>query len=243
MSRTRVVFNGHELTRHFVVSDLRNRLLPRNIETRKVPGMDGAMFAGVTLGTRVINMTLTAIANTMEERAEATRTLAKILSVDEPAPLMLSIDGGNYYLAMPNSDVEGIIYQNATSYDVSFHALDPVAYGAERLVTVPSGGSVSFRVDGTYRTTPRIEAPSAANGSLGYWRVALDDGSYVMATIPSGVSTAEVVADCGKRTLKVNGSTTLLAPAADWIGLEPGTHTLTMHGTGAATVTFRERWL
>ena len=71
----------------------------------------------------------------------------------------------------------------------------------------------------------------------------MEDGSYLLATIPSGVTTAPVIADCELRTLKVNGSTALLVPAADWLVFEPGQHTLEMAGTGAATVVYRERWL
>ena len=241
--RTRVLFNGYELSRHFIVSDLRNALLPRSIKTVDVPGRDGTVFTGSTLSERTIGMTLTVLDRTAEGRQAAARTLAAILAVDEPKPLSLSIDGGLWYMAMPNATEDGRRYRNATSYDVTFVCPDPVAYGPEKLVTVPSGGSVTFTVDGTYPAMPTISASSAANGGGGFWRVRLEDGSYVIATIPAGVASAPVLADCAKRVLRVNDSVALLDPEADWLVLEPGEHTLEMTGTGAAVVTFNERWL
>ena len=88
-----------------------------------------------------------------------------------------------------------------------------------------------------------MSASAAKNGNGGFWRLALEDGTYLLATIPTGVTSAPVVVDCGERTLTVNGNVSLLAPEADWLLLAPGAHTLTMTGTGAATVTYNERWL
>lgn len=243
MRRTQVIFNGFDLTRHYHVSNLGVSLLPRSIKTVEVPGRDGVLCMGATTAARTITMTLTVMAKAIEDRQAASRMLAAILDVDEPKPLALSIDNGLYYMAIPNADAEGNRYRNATSFEVSFLVPDAAAYGAEKTVTVPSGGSVTFEVGGTYPTMPVVSAPSAKNGSGGYWRLRMEDGSYLLATIPSGVSTAPVIADCERRTLSVNGSTALLVPDADWLVFEPGEHTIEMTGTGAATVTFCERWL
>ena len=241
--RTKVFFDGYELTHLFIVSDLKNSLLPRSVNTVEVPGRDGSLFTGTTLAARTIGLTLTVRDRTNEGRQLAARALAAILAVDEPKPLEISIDGGLYYLAIPNAGSDGHRFKNATRYEVSFVCPDPVAYGNEKIVTVPSGGSVTFEVSGTYPTMPTISAAAAANGSGGFWRIRLEDGSYFLATIPSGVQTAPVIADCARRTLKVNNTTALLTPEADWLVFEPGEHTLEMTGTGAAIVTFNERWL
>lgn len=243
MSRTRVMFNGFELTRDYYVSDLRTSLLPRTIGTQDVPSRDGVLFTGARLAQRSIALTLTIVSKSIERRQAAARYLASLLAVNEPKPLQISIDDGLYYMAIPQSSDDATRWVNATSFDVVFECPDPVAYGIERVVTVPSGGSVTFEVGGTYPTMPFVSASAAANGSGGSWRITKEDGSYIMATIPNGINTAPVVADCSARTLKVNGSTAMLVPQADWLVLEPGEHTLTMTGTGAATVTFNERWL
>ena len=241
--RTRVMFDGHELSRDYYVSDLRDPLLTRTIGVQDVPGRDGSIFTGVKLAPKTISLRFTAVNKSMEARRAAGRRLAALLAVREPRPLQISIDDGLYYMAIPQSSDDAAQWANATSFEVVFECPNPVAYGAERVITVPSGGSVTFEVGGTHQTMPVVSASAAANGSGGYWCITKEDGSYIMATIPNGVNTAPVVADCSARTLKVNGSTAMLVPQADWLVLEPGEHTLTMTGTGAATVTFNERWL
>lgn len=244
MSRTTVTFDGHALTDDYRVSDLQVSLLPRSIGTAKVPGRDGTIFTGANLEEKTITLTLTALGRDVRDRQEAGRALASILAVGEPRPLALSIDGGLYYMAIPSSKGDISRFMNADRFEVEFTVPDPVMHGASRTVTVPSGGSVTFQVGGTYPTMPVISAPQAANNSsIHAWRLRLDNDSYVIATIPSGVSSAPVIADCAQRTLRVNGTVTLLRPEADWLVLEPGSHTLAMTGTGEATVTFEERWL
>lgn len=243
MSRPTVTFNGTTLTNSYTVSDLRRSLLPRNLGSETVPGADGALFTGATIGTRTVTMTLTVRAATAAARETAARTLASTLDVDEPKPLSISIDGGLYLMAMPESGGDADRYRHATSFQVTFTAFDPVMYGEERTYTVPSGGSVSVTVAGTYPTMPTITAASAVrNSTLGQWRITLDNGDYLAATLPTANATA-VTADCAKRVLTVAGNVALMPPDGDWLVLTPGTHTLTMSGTGAATVKFRERWL
>ena len=243
MSRTTVTFNGHELTQDYYVSNLRTSLLPRTVGLQEVPGFNGMLYTGAKLTERSIVLTLTAVSKNIVARQAAARNLAALLAVDEPKPLQISIDGGLYYMAIPQSSDDAVRWVNATSFDVVFECPDPIAYGTEQIVTVPSGGSVTFDVGGTYPAMPVVSASAAQNGQDGFWRLALDDGSYLLATIPAGVTSSPVVADCGERTLMVNGSVSLLAPEADWLSLAPGAHTLTMTGAGAATVTYNERWL
>ena len=243
MSRTQVWFDGVELTSLFLVSNLQQPLLPRKIVTSDVPGKDGELFLGASLATRTIKLTLTVRDRSITGLQEAARQLAAILNVSEPKPLRLSIDGGLYYMAVPNAKADGARYLHAIRYDVEFLLSDPVAYGDTQSVTVPSGGSVTFDVDGTYPTLPTITASAARNGSGGDWRITREDGAYVSATIPSGVMSAPVVIDCAERVLRVNSNVVVLPLEADWLVLEPGEHTLTMTGTGAATVEWTERWV
>ncbi len=238
--RTIVTFDGQSLTDLFYVSDLQAPLLPRDIATTDVPGRDGTIVTGAPLSARTIRLRLTVRGRTIEDRRAAERTLAGILAVDEPKPLAMSIDGGLYWLAVPNASSNGERFLNADRFDVEFLCADPVAYGEERTVTVPSGGSVTFDVGGTYPTTPVVSAP-AAKPSGGVWGL-LDSYDSTQLTVQLA-GTRAVVADCGRRVLTVAGATTLLVPTSDWLVLAPGRHTLTMTGTGAATLTYRERWL
>ena len=243
MSRTKVYFDGYELTSLCRVSNLREPLLTRRVDTIDVPGRDGSLLTGVSLGERSQTVTISLMGRNIEERRAAGRTLAKILAVKDARPFALSIDRGLYHMAIPIADTDGLIAGNATQYDVTFRCLDPVAYGEERTVTVPSGGSVSFLVGGSYPTMPMVSVAAAANAANGYWRLSLDDGEYLQTKIPSGVSTAPVEFDCAGRVLKVSGDVKMLYKLANWLVLEPGRHTLTMTGSGDAVVKFVERWL
>ena len=249
--RTRVMFDGHELTRDYHVSDLGMPLLPRDVGTQDVPGRDGDVFTGVRLTQRTINLVLTAVAKNIEQRQAAGRRLAALLATKEPKPLQISIDDGIYYLAVPSSADDAIRYMSATSFPVEFVCPDPVAYGLERTVTVPAGGSVTFEVGGTYPARPVVSTLITEGGGTREWKLTLEDGTYLLysSTYPStsGIWQTQLVADCDARTLKANGATTLLVPSADWLVLTPGEHTLTLSGNAgnlsSAEVTFIERWL
>lgn len=241
--RSAVMWDGEELGAGWTfVSDRREQLLPTDVATVDVPGRDGALFGGVTRAVRQVTLALYVL-GPVGERAPHVRELAARLAVDGPRPLMFSDEAPLWRMAVPNAESESEVYYDAEGYtDVEFVCPDPWLYGEERSVTVPSGGSVTFTVGGTAPTWPTITA-SATGSSQGAWILRLDDSSKgIYAAIASGV-TRPVVADCDARTLTVNDATSMLAPSYDWPELTPGTHTLAMtQGTGAATVTWTERW-
>lgn len=241
--RSTVMWDGEELGAGWTfVSDRREQLLPTDVATIDVPGRDGALFGGVTRAVRQVTLALH-VMGPFGERAPHVRELAARLAVDGPRPLMFSDEAPLWRMAVPNAESDSEVYFDAEGYtDVEFVCPDPWLYGEERSVTVPSGGSVTFTVGGTAPTWPTITA-SATGSSQGTWILRLDDSSKgVYASIASGV-TRPIVADCDARTLAVNDATSMLAPSYDWPELTPGTHTLAMTaGTGAATVTWTERW-
>lgn len=241
--RTQVWFDGTELTQMAVVSGWDTQLLPRESSAVTVPGMDGAIFTGARLAERQVTVRMALVGHGAAQRRAEARDIAAALMTERPARLSASVDGGLYYMAVATSTPDMTRMVGGLAFDVTFTCPDPVAYGEARTVTVPSGGSVTFTVGGSYPTMPTVSAPAAANGAGGFWQLALEDGTHLDATIPEGLATAAVTADCQGRVLTVNGDVALLQPAADWLRLEPGMHTLTMAGTGAATVAFDERWL
>ena len=246
--RTRVMFDGHELTADYYVSNLRTSLLPRTIGTKEVSGRDGAVFTGVKLAQRTITLTLTAVGKSVEERHAAARRLAALLAVSEPRPLQISIDDGLYYMAVPQSSSDATRWVNAISFEVTFACPDPVAYGMERTVIVPAGGSATFFVGGTYQTMPHVLTEMGVTGNNKTWNLALEDGSYLYYKAPnSSVSRVHTLSfDCEDRVFRANGVVSRLVLGADWLVFEPGEHTLDMGGTSVlydAEVTFTERWL
>ena len=243
MSRTVVTFNGTDLTALYAVSDLRTSLLPRDVSTQSVSGRDGEIFTGIRHASRTITLTFTVLDSSITARQQAARVLAATLAVDEPKPLSISIDSGLYYLAIPSSDGDAARFYNANQFDVTFLCADPIAYGESKSVEVPSGGSLTFTVGGTYPTKPVITGPSVVrNSSLGGWRLRLDSRDYVLVPISSGTARSLSI-DCVNRVVLLAGAVSVLSPDSDWLVFEPGEHTLVMTGTGKATVTYKERWV
>lgn len=262
MSRTVVTFNGHDLTQDYYVSDLRNSLLPKTVETQDVPGSDGALFKGSHLGPRTITLTLTAMGSVIEDRQEAARTLAGWLNVDEPKPLAISIDGGIYYLAIPTSENDATRYMNATSFEVEFICPDPVAYGDDFEDAFFAPSELTFDVGGNYPTMPLITSGGGVyiSSDDAIIRIALEDGTYLAYNPPYGGSGGEQERhyfqfDCAARIVRDEalGSRQWIQvpmlPDADWLVLKPGTHTLSVDGCVNCVldteffVGFSERWL
>lgn len=242
--RTNVVFDGFNLSDAFDITDLSRPDSEFEAETQEVPGMDGTMLTGARLGTVTIEMTLTAIGKTKAERVEAMHALTALLNrTDDPRRLEFTDEGGLYRLAVPISGGSRKGYFNAESKHVVFLIPDPVLYGAERSATIPSGGSASIHIGGTYAAKPRITAAAAVRASNGLWGIRLDDGDYSNVSVPTSAASA-VLIDAGTREVRVSGNPAMITLASDWLELTPGEHKLEMtQGTGAATVTWRERWL
>lgn len=246
-----LTFDGHDFSNTFVVGNIEQHAAnPRavTIET----GADGAAFSGLVLDPLQITATLYLLGGGFdnnsdttaeEERRAAIRTLASWLNVDSPKQLSIGDDQGLYYLAVPNGQVPLVRYINASSVQVSFLAIDPVAYGEEHTVTVPSGSSVTFTVDGSYPTRPRITASAVRNSTALVWGLRLDGGDFLHVATGSS-SSRNVSIDCDARTLTIANSTSLPTLDSDWLEFTPGQHTLAMdYGTGAATVKYVDRWL
>lgn len=238
------IFNGYDLSRRFAVGNLERRLASFANDYETVPGRPGAVHLNTAPALVVIALRLTHVGGGRRERHEALVELAAALAVDSPAPLALSVDEGLYYMASPDGDIDIERYMHADSMVVQFLALDPVRYGEQQSATVPSGGSVTFRVGGTYRTAPLISATAAVrNASSGVWGIRLDEGDFVHVATGSAAARA-VAIDNAARTATVTGSVVVPTLDSDWLELEPGEHTLRNdQGTGAATVTWVERWL
>lgn len=243
-----VIFDGHDFSSEFVVGNIEQQVSnfrPNFVER----GGNGTAFNGMEFGELTFTVTLYLMDCNggglpgEDVRRAKMRTLASWLRVDSPRKLEIGDDQGLYYMAVPSGEAPLSRYVNASRVEVTFVAVDPVAYGAERTVTVPSGGSVDFIVGGTYPTRPTIGADAVRSASSLVWGLNLDGGDSIRVATGSS-SSRRVDIDCGARTLVLNGSVALPTLDSDWLEFEPGEHTLTMdNGSGTTTVRYFERWL
>jgi predicted phage tail component-like protein len=243
--RPKVTFDGVDLTEDYVVSDLRRPLLPRDVTLVDVPGTDGQRFVSAPLASSELTLTLTVRSELrgtagLRARSAAARRLAAILNVSEPKVLHIDADEGLHYMAIPRSDADLTRYVNAERYEVTFVLPDPALIGMSRVLSLTSGGTTQVTVGGTLPCLPRVTVSGAAAGSGGYWRLRLDGGDYLQ--VPLTQASNSVTFDCAERTLEVNGVAKAMPPAADWLALEPGDHSLVMTGTGTAQLRWAERW-
>lgn len=242
--RTQVIFDGVNLSDQFEITDVSRPDPELEAETRDVPGMDGVIIAGANLSSTTIEMTLTAVGKTKAERTEAMHALTALLNqTDELRKLVFTDEGGLYRMALPISGGSRKGWFNAESKHVVFSVPDPVLFGAERSATIPSGGTASIHVGGTYKTRPRITASAASRASNGIWGIRLDGGEYSNVAIPTSTASS-VIIDAATREVRIAGSPAMITLSSDWLELEPGEHTLAMtQGTGAAVIEWQERWL
>lgn len=238
-----MIFDGHDLNSLFVVSRPTFETFAPNRSFQDVLGRDGTVYMGGSLIGGNISVKLSVIRKTPAQRREDLSTLFMWLDVDEPKWLVMDDQPGISYKAIPSGDMPIDSFTNADSVVVNFRLLEAAAYGDTVTVTVPSGGSLTFTVGGTYPTKPTITASAARDGSSQVWGLKLDNGAFLHVATGSA-SARDVVLDCENRTLTIQGAVALLTLDSDWFELAPGTHTLVMDkGTGAATVTYKERWL
>lgn len=237
-----LMFDGHELGELLAHGEPSISILNSVPSYASAQPVDGRAVKGVKKDAGTVSFTVV-VEGTAHERRDKLSTLGMWLDVDGPRRLVLPDTPDRYYMAVPEGRIDLKRFYAAESGMLSFTVVEPAAYGDEHSVTVPSGGSVIFNVDGTYRAAPVITANAVRSSSSLVWGLRLDEGDYLHIATGSASARA-IVADCGERTMSVNGSVAIPTLDSDWLELEPGVHTLRMdNGTGAATVTWRDRWL
>jgi predicted phage tail component-like protein len=238
------VFDGVDYSSLIDVASIEMPALPTAAaDLRTATGRDGALLAGNPLEPMTIKVKARLAVDSIDPRdiQRAWALVAAGMRTDGPRQLNLTSD---VYRMAVLTDAVPLDYASYSAIaELTFVCPDPVAYGDERTVTVPSGGSATFEVGGTYPAMPAIAASAVRDGSSHVWGIRLDDGDFVHVATGSA-SARNVAVDCAKRTCTVQGTPSMITTDSDWLVLEPGTHTLAMdNGTGAATVTFVERWL
>ena len=239
-----VVLGGVTLTSSYVVEGV-VRPLPTPVPSYEaVAGSDRNVILDVRFEPPTISFTIIATDKTASQRRTMARDLAAILLSKQPVTLSFSGDGGKYYRGVVSDELEMREFVRCGLLPVSFLCDSAAMYGTTRTVTVPSGGTASVTVGGTYPTRPSVVCESAVrNSSSLVWGLKLDDQKFVHVMTGSS-SSRRVEFDCEARVCKVSNSLTLPTLDSDWLELTPGSHTLKNdQGSGSCVVTFTERHL
>lgn len=233
-----VVFGGVDLSKRFTCL-VKSRPMPSfNPRTQQVSGSDRYTPMGAEILPEQITVRLVCGYAPEDERREIARWLGGVLYSKEPKRLSLSSDRGLWHTATlaKGADFRELV---STGYvEVTFQPMESWLYGEEHSVTVPSGGSASFKSDGSYPTAPKIVAASASGTT---WGLRLDDGDFVHVPLSS---TSRVEIDCDKRTCLVGNSVSVPTLDSDWLQFSAGSHTIRNDiGSGACVVMWIDRWL
>ncbi len=236
-------FGDVVLTDFWTVSDVDRPAVPREVSTENPAGSDGALLLAVRYGSYTVSFSLWTHVPYMQQ-TEQLAQIAHAFDVERPARLWFSDDHDRYRLALPNGAPEVTRHIDAACVKMSLLVPEPALYGCHASVQVPSGGSVTFLVGGTYPTCPKVTAASAVRAAAsGVWGVRLDEGDVLKVPLASSAAW-KVELGCKERECRVAGSPALPTLDSDWFELKPGTHTITnFQGTGACTVEWDERWL
>lgn len=237
-----LVYDGHDFSTLFVWGDPQITILNAKPDTREVSGRNGAALVGMTYDVSTVAFTIAALGDA-ETRRVALSTLGGWLMVDEPKPLYLPDTPDRYYLAVPSGGLKLTRGIGGELAQVTFKLTDPVAYGDSKTASLSSGGSATINVNGTAPTYLNVTANAAVrNGSALVWGVQVDSGDYVHVATGSG-SSRKVEIYSEDRICKVANALALPTLDSDWLKVEPGSHTVAMdYGTGAATLSWVERW-
>jgi predicted phage tail component-like protein len=241
--REEVTFNGIKFSDYFDVINVDRPNAAVTSETKTVAGRDGAILVGSTLGTVTITVTVMLKDPLSHTRRARMREVWQLLYTDDARPLEFSEDDGLYYMAKLDGEMPVTEHIRSGGININFTAFDPILYGKRNSVTVPSGSSVSFYVDGSYGTYPTISGSVSGSSQTGnLWGIRLDGGDFIH--MPMGNTTQKSVEiDCATRVCKVAGAVTLPTMDSDWLCLRAGQHTIVNDvGSGACTVTWDERW-
>lgn len=215
-------------------------------ETLDIAGRDGTLLREITYESRTITLECRAFEKTWEDFETLRDVLVTYLMTHGEMKLIVRTHPDEYYIAYLQSITEGDrIGGTGIGYlELTFVASDPWRYGAERSVTVPSGGSATFLVNGNLPATASVTASAAVRSSGStVWGVRFDEQDFVHIATGSSSSRA-VEIDGASRSAKVAGAVSMITLDSNWPVLSPGAHTVRMdEGTGAATLKWQERSL
>lgn len=273
MSDYTAIFNGHDLSDLFIVGRPQRHLVAWEPDLIDMPAGFGSLFAGTHPQAMEVSIALTTMAETLEERLAAWSTLNGWLYVTEPKELYLSDETfvwtTEYTLplmryAVPSGGVDIDYAHNCEQASVRFVCPDPRAVAILRIdgtgdpsIFSPSTGGTINGVYGTAPTGLRIRM-TGVHGSnyTDKFRVSIvttdADGNRVPEfsgrydfDINRNASQT-IVIDSEKRTLTVDGVTTMMPPEnAEWVRICGGynvTISATAGGCDTITTEFVPRW-
>lgn len=236
-------FNGRALEDYGIVVERVSEGIPEMREDLedKVGG-HGSYLRSLTVDTREITLGCRAFCDTWQDFEDLKATLAGLLVTSADKKLVLRTHPDQYYMAhyVSYSEGERVGGTGIAEFELTFNATDPLRYGARRSQVVKSG-TKSISVGGTHAADLKISTTNAKRSSSDHlWGLKVN-GSALRVELPSAAE-AKVEIDCVARTVKVNGTASMLTLASNWPTIPPGTRKVELDkGTGTVTLSWVQR--
>jgi len=237
--------DGFDLTRYALVRIERQPGPSMRVTTEQVPGRSGDLVTSCEMEALTIVAHCTLRRRYLHEWERIRTELASVFTVTDERVLHLP-DEPEYYRYAIASFTNTVIAPLVppVNFDIVFTCHDPVAYGNDCSVEVPSASEVLIYVGGTAPAIVRVSADAAVRDSSSHvWGLRFDGGPYLHVPIESAQSRA-IEIDCASRKVTVAGALSMVTLGSEWVELSPGTHAIRNdEGTGASTITWTERYL
>jgi predicted phage tail component-like protein len=240
-----ITIDGTVLNTQFRISEIKRPFPPFNAQSVEIDGRDGSVLKGVSLGTRSVSFRLWSFSQDHNYMYTQFQMLLELLVTSFEHQLIFSDELGLVRTVTLVSELDFDEYVERGSILLEFVMYDQLREyeGQSMTISVPSGGSAQFVAQ---HSNPHILVTAQAaqrDASTEMWSLTFDEGDYVRLKLPTALATT-VSIDCKERRVLVGGEVSMLTLESDWPRLAAGTHTVRMDlGTGAATISIRERCL
>ena len=242
-----IVYNGTDFSPWTTAEAVLPAAHGVSCEVAEVPGRAGAVLLSASVSPKDVRVRLFLDLedDCDEEGLSAVRHgLAASLACTEGAELELPGEPGLVYKdAFCTGASEWSRLFEDGSCELSFTALDPIAWGQSYTVSPAfAGDAFTFYVGGTWRSAPTVSMAAAAGDAVAVELAGAGERVEVGGPFVGGEA---VVVDCGSGRVTVDGEAADAAVAlgSDFFFLEPGMRTLSFEGCASCSVGYSERWL
>lgn len=244
MSTPAIMLDGYVINDYFNIGGISRPWPQVTADTVDVSGRAGVALRGTSVGARSVSFRIGAADDDHQRLMGRFQWLIELLLSSDTHTLSFSDEGGMLRTVALDGAPSYEEYENGALTELSFIMPDPYRVDSrETRVTVPSGGSVTFRCSHDNPSIVVSAASAVRDATSEQWGIRFDGGDFVRVELPTGDATA-VAIDCLSRHVTVGGSTSMITLYSDWPHLSAGAHTAEMDvGTGAATLVIRERCL
>jgi phage-related protein len=241
MSAPTITIDGHVLNQRFNISEIKRPFPDVSPELLDVPGRDGQLPVGISIGTRSVSFRIWSFASDSGSRMAEVAWLMELLYGSGSHVLSFSDEPGLVRGVMLDGAIDYDEYEERGSTPISLTMPDPYRrYSTAKTVTF-SSSQATFTLDHAH---PRmvIDAVNVLRRtSDNLWMISFDGEQELAVELPSPLAGTFHV-DCETSDVVIDGAKGMIAFDSDWPELSAGTHTVQVTaGSSTATLSITER--